>query len=63
MAVKELSELYLHGAQDLLSAENQLLEALPKVAQLATSEALKNSLEMHRQQTEVQRDRHPPPEK
>ena len=57
MELKQLSDMYLHEVQDLLSAEKQILEVLPKVAEMATSGELKASLEMHRQQTEGQRDR------
>jgi ferritin-like metal-binding protein YciE len=57
MALTQLSELFLHEVQDLLSAEKQILSALPKVAELAASDELKASLTRHAQQTEAQRDR------
>lgn len=55
--LKQLEDLYKHELSDLLSAENQLVAALPKIADQATSEGLKKSIQTHLEQTEAQRDR------
>jgi ferritin-like metal-binding protein YciE len=48
-----LQELYLNELKDLYSAENQLIEALPKKAKAAASEDLRASLEEHLEQTKA----------
>jgi ferritin-like metal-binding protein YciE len=51
MTKNSLRELYVDELKDLLSAENQLTKALPKMAKAATSEELRNGFEEHLEQT------------
>ena len=46
-----MRNLYLEGLKDLLSAENQLVKALPKMAKAATSKDLRACFEGHLEQT------------
>lgn len=52
MTENSLKALYLDELKDLLSAENQLTKALPKMAKAATSEELRKGFEEHLEQTE-----------
>ena len=54
---ESLTKLYLHQLQDLYSAEEQILEALPKMIEKTTHGELKKSFQMHYQQTEQQKQR------
>jgi ferritin-like metal-binding protein YciE len=54
MKLESLHELFVHELQDLYSAENQLIKALPKMASAATSGELKAGFEKHLQETQVQ---------
>ncbi|HET6644516.1 MAG TPA: ferritin-like domain-containing protein [Fimbriimonadales bacterium] len=47
MKLTSLDELLTHELQDLHSAESQLVEALPKAAKAAKTEALKSAIEDH----------------
>jgi ferritin-like metal-binding protein YciE len=47
-----LNDVYTHELQDLHSAETQLLEALPKMAQAATSAELRQAFEHHLEETQ-----------
>ena len=47
-----LRDLYLNELRDLYSAETQLLEALPKMAQAATSSQLREAFTAHLEETE-----------
>jgi len=49
--------LLIHELKDLLSAEKQLVKALPKMAQGAASESLRSAIEEHLEQTKAQVDR------
>ena len=51
MKLDSLENLFLHELKDLLSAEKQLIKALPKMAEGASSEALKSAFEEHLEQT------------
>ena len=51
MKLNSLQDLYVHGLKDLYSAETQLVEALPKMAEAATNEELKAGFEEHLEQT------------
>ncbi len=51
MPNKNLKILYVDELKDLYSAENQLLKALPKMAQAASSEELRSGFEEHLEQT------------
>ncbi|WP_051935378.1 ferritin-like domain-containing protein [Deinococcus sp. YIM 77859] len=50
----DLQDLYLEQLQDVYSAEQQLLEALPRMAQAASSAELRQGFELHTQQTQEQ---------
>lgn len=51
MQLKSLQALYIEQLQDLYSAETQLLDALPKMAEAATNPDLKQGFEEHLAQT------------
>ncbi len=51
--LKSLEDLLVHQLQDLLDAEKQLIKALPKMADAATSTELKDALQHHLAETEV----------
>lgn len=51
---KTLKDLFEDGLKDMLSAEKQLVEALPKVAEAAYSEDLQHAVEHHLEQTQKQ---------
>jgi ferritin-like metal-binding protein YciE len=57
MKLESLDELFLHELKDLLSAEKQLVKALPKMAKGASSEALRTAFEEHLEQTKVHVER------
>jgi ferritin-like metal-binding protein YciE len=46
-----LRELYVDELKDIYNAETQLVKALPKMAEAATSEDLRNGFEEHLEQT------------
>ncbi len=54
MPRETLYKLYLEQLKDLWSAEEQILEALPKMAEKATHPELRRGFQMHYQQTEQQ---------
>lgn len=54
MSVKSFDDLYIEELRDLYSAERQLVQALPRVAEAATSPELKKAVEAHLEQTETQ---------
>jgi ferritin-like metal-binding protein YciE len=56
-AITKPEELYFSMLNEMLNAEKQILEALPKLAELATAQELKSSLSSHVNETEKQRDR------
>jgi ferritin-like metal-binding protein YciE len=49
---ESLEKLYIEQLRDLYSAENQILEALPKMQQKTKHPELKRSFQQHYQQTE-----------
>jgi ferritin-like metal-binding protein YciE len=53
MKLGSLEELFEHELEDLLSAEQQLVEALPKMASAANSKELKDSFNEHLKQTKT----------
>jgi hypothetical protein len=57
MKVKDLPTLYVESLRDLYSAETQLIEALPKVADAATSPELKHAVQSHLKETQQQAKR------
>ena len=52
MESNKLKDLLIEELQDIYSAENQLLKALPKMAKNATSPELKQGFEKHLKETE-----------
>lgn len=52
MKLESLKDLYLEQLKDLYSAETQLIDALPKMAQAASSPDLRKAFEDHLRQTE-----------
>ncbi len=53
MKLDTIENLFVHELHDLLSAEKQLVKALPKMAKGAESDALKSAFEEHLEQTKV----------
>jgi len=51
MKLDSLHSLYVHQLKDLYSAENQVLEALPKLAKASTEPKLQAAFQEHLQQT------------
>jgi len=51
MKLNSLHDLYVHELQDLYSAENQIIKALPKMAENATTTELRSAFEEHLHQT------------
>jgi ferritin-like metal-binding protein YciE len=51
MSALSLNDLYLEELQDLYDAENRLIKALPKLAEAAESDELRNGFELHLKQT------------
>ena len=54
MKIDTLKKLYVHELKDLYSAENQILDALPKMIEAAADDDLRNAFEKHRKETEDQ---------
>lgn len=54
MPLNDLADLFHDELRDILSAERQLLEALPKMAHKASSDDLRQAFEKHLEQTRVQ---------
>jgi ferritin-like metal-binding protein YciE len=52
MKLETLHDAYIHELKDLLSAERQLIKALPKMAKASTHEDLATGFEEHLRQTE-----------
>ncbi len=57
MHLNNLRDLFEHELNDLYDAESQILEALPKMAEAASSPELQRAFEKHVDQTRSQRDR------
>jgi ferritin-like metal-binding protein YciE len=51
MSLMTMHDLYVHELRDLLSAENQIIKALPKMAKAASSDELRAAFEEHLEQT------------
>lgn len=54
MALESLQDLYLEQLKDLHSAEEQIIEALPKMIEKTTNPELRQGFEMHLRQTKEQ---------
>ncbi len=57
MSLASLNDLLLSEMKDLLSAEKQLVKALPKMAKAAGSESLRGAIESHLEETRGQIER------
>lgn len=57
MALQNIQDLFIRELSDLHSAEQQILEALPKMEKAAQSNLLRDAFRRHHAQTEVHRDR------
>ena len=57
MKIETLRELFVEELQDLYSAENQIVEALPKLAKKAANQQLKQALEALLKETKQQVER------
>ncbi|WP_040495094.1 ferritin-like domain-containing protein [Fulvivirga imtechensis] len=55
--MKNLEDLFKHELQDLYSAETQIIEALPKMAEKASNSELKNGFKTHLEETKKQKQR------
>lgn len=55
--MKNLEDLFKHELQDLYSAETQLIDALPKMAEKASNSELKNGFKTHLEETKKQKQR------
>lgn len=55
--IKNLDDLFAHQLKDIYYAEHQILKALPKMVDNASSPQLKEAFELHLRQTEKQVDR------
>ncbi len=53
MKIRSMDELFEHELEDLLSAEQQLVEALPKMAEAANSTTLKTAFKDHLKETKT----------
>ncbi|HEY0416605.1 MAG TPA: ferritin-like domain-containing protein [Gaiellaceae bacterium] len=51
MQLQNLNDLFVEQLQDLYSAENQLVEALPKMASASSHEELRDAFEQHLAET------------
>ena len=51
MKINSLDQLFEHELEDLLSAEQQLVEALPKMVDAASADSLKTPFKDHLKQT------------
>ena len=57
MTLHSLEDLLIEQLRDLLSAERQMVKALPKMARAASQPELRNAFEHHLEETEGQIDR------
>jgi ferritin-like metal-binding protein YciE len=51
--IKSMDNLFTHTLQDIYYAENQILKALPEMAQKATNPQLKTAFKSHMQETKT----------
>ncbi len=57
MTLENLKDLYVAELKDLYSAENQILKALPKMVEAASTPQLKSAFSKHLGETEKQVER------
>ncbi len=54
MALKTMQDLFEHELQDLYSAEQQIIQALPEMMQATSNQELKNAFQQHLEETKGQ---------
>lgn len=52
--MESMEDLFLHELKDIYHAEQQLVDALPKISEKISSSELKSTMEMHLEQTKDQ---------
>jgi ferritin-like metal-binding protein YciE len=57
MKIESLEDVLIHELNDLFSAEDQLIEALPQMAKAASNTELQSAFEQHLEETRDHRDR------
>jgi ferritin-like metal-binding protein YciE len=57
MKLDSLEDVFVHQLNDLYSAEDQLVQALPKMAEAASNDELKKAFQHHLEETRDHRDR------
>lgn len=57
MKMQSLEDLFVHEIQDLYSAEEQIVEALPKMAKAASSPELRKAFQQHLEVSKTHLDR------
>jgi ferritin-like metal-binding protein YciE len=57
MKVDSLEDVLMHELNDLYSAEDQLVEALPQMAEASSNTELRNAFQQHLEETRDHRDR------
>ncbi|MEX2531370.1 MAG: ferritin-like domain-containing protein [Gemmatimonadota bacterium] len=57
MKLQTLEDLLVHQIQDILSAEQQVKKALPRMAEAAGSDKLRTAFKDHQKETEIQIER------
>jgi ferritin-like metal-binding protein YciE len=55
--LRDLKDLMIHELKDIYSAETQIIDALPKMAEKASNEELRNALNHHLEETKRQKER------
>lgn len=57
MQLENLKDLFVHQIQDLYSAEDQAIKAMPKMMEKTSNKELKKAFETHLKETEKQKQR------
>src|SRR4051794_10539620 len=57
MSIGNMNDLFLHQLKDIYFAENQILKALPKMSEKATSPDLADAFDEHLEETRTHVDR------
>lgn len=52
MQIRSMDDLFLHGLQDIYTAEKKILQSLPNMAKHAETDELKQALERHKNETQ-----------
>lgn len=54
MPMRSMNDLFLHGLQDIYTAEKRILQNLPKMAKKVQTNELKQAFERHQNETQTQ---------